>query len=142
MALRICPFETLPAVLHYGSCYIKGMLYKGYTTVESNLPPCEGGARRDKQVRPPPYTLDSTPYTLHSTPYTLHSTPFTLHSTPHTLHSTPYILHPTLLTLHPTSYTLRPALFTPNHTPCALHSIPCTLKPKPPARLLYLTQSF
>jgi len=27
------PFGTLPTVLHKGSCYIKGMLYKGYTTV-------------------------------------------------------------------------------------------------------------
>ena len=33
MALRILPFGTMPAVLHWGSCYIKGMLYKGYTTV-------------------------------------------------------------------------------------------------------------
>ena len=33
MVLRILPFGTLPAVLHWGSCYITGMLYKGYTTV-------------------------------------------------------------------------------------------------------------
>jgi len=33
VALRILPFGTLLAVLHKGACYIKGMLYKGYTTV-------------------------------------------------------------------------------------------------------------
>jgi hypothetical protein len=33
VASRILPCGTLPAVLHWGSCYIKGMLYKGYTTV-------------------------------------------------------------------------------------------------------------
>ena len=33
VALRILPFGTLPAVQHYGWCYIKAMLYKGYTTV-------------------------------------------------------------------------------------------------------------
>ena len=37
VALRILPFGTLPAVLHQGSCYIKGMLYKGYTTVQVTL---------------------------------------------------------------------------------------------------------
>ena len=29
------PFGTLPAVLHWGSCYIKRMLYKGDTTVHA-----------------------------------------------------------------------------------------------------------
>jgi len=33
VALRILPFETMPAVLHQGSCYVKAMLYKDYTTV-------------------------------------------------------------------------------------------------------------
>ena len=32
----ILPFGTLPPVLNKGSCYIKGMLYKGDTTVASS----------------------------------------------------------------------------------------------------------
>ena len=34
VALRILAFGTLPAVLHKGSCYIEGMLYKGYPTLQ------------------------------------------------------------------------------------------------------------
>ena len=37
VALRILPFGTLPAVLHLVSCYIEGMLYKGYPTVRTFL---------------------------------------------------------------------------------------------------------